>query len=83
MVSTLFGQSDHFVFVYVNDKKLGNTEHRVKTPNLKSGQWIASSGGRTLFLNLKKGDTVYLKTERVSDTIWHINTCFHFESKML
>ena len=83
VVSTVMSQGDNWVFVYVNNKKLANTENRVKTSDLKSGQFIASSGGRTLFLNLKKGDTVYLKTDGVSDTVWHINTCFHFQSKML
>ena len=84
MVSTVFGKGDNFVFIYVNNKKLGTTENRVKASDLKAGDWIASSGGRTIFLNLNKGDTVYLKTERVSGgTVWHINTCFHFESIML
>ena len=71
------------MWVYVNNKKLGSTENRVKTSYLNDGQYIASSGGRTFFLNLKKGDTVYLKTGSVADKIWHINTCFHFESKMM
>ena len=84
MVSTVFGKGDNFVFIYVNNKKLGTTENRVKASDLKAGDWIASSGGRTIFFNLNKGDTVYLKTERVSGgTVRHINTCFHFESIML
>ena len=82
VVSTVYGKGDNFVFIYV---KLGTTENRVKaSSNLKAWDWTASSGGRTIFLNLNKGDTVFLKTERVSSgTVWHINTCFHFESIML
>ena len=78
-----YGRNDHRVYVHVNNKMLGNTEYRVRADNLRSGQYIASSGGRTLFLTLKKGDTVYLKTAEVGDTIWQMNTCFYFVSKIL
>ena len=84
LVSAVSHQGDNWVWVYVNKKKLESTENRVKSATLnQGGEYIVSSGGRTLFLNLNKGDTVYLKTGEVSDAVWHINTCFHFVSTML
>ena len=83
VVSTVRNKGNNWVWVYVNNKKLGHTEYRTKASNLSEGQFIASSGGRTLFLNLNRGDTVYLKTGIVADNVWHINTCFHFESIMM
>ena len=84
-MSTVRHQGDNWVWVYVNKKILGGTENRVKSASLNQGgnEYIVSSGGRTLFLNLNKGDSVSLKTGVVSDTVWHINTCFHFVSTML
>ena len=86
-MSTIRNKGDDWVWVYVNNKKLENTEYRAKASNLNEGkgwyEFIAASGGRTIFLNLNRGDTVYLKTGKVSDNVWHINTCFHFESIML
>ena len=84
VISDLKNQGDIWVWVYVNNKKLRNTEHRAKSSNIRAGDYIIyGSGGRTIFLNLKKGDTVYLKTGGVSDILWLINICFHFESKIL
>ena len=79
-MSTVRNKQDNWVWLYLNNEKLGNTEHRVKSSFLSRDQYIVSSGGRTLFLNLNRGDTVYLKTGVVEDTVWHINTCFHFVS---
>ena len=85
LVSAVSHLGDNWVWVYVNKKILGGTENRVKSASLNQGgeEYIVSSGGRTLFLSLNKGDTVSLKTGVVSDSVWHVNTCFHFVSTML
>ena len=88
LVSTLKNQGNNWVWIFVNDKKLERTEYRVKASNLDplshgNYEYIVSSGGRTLFLNLNEGDRVYLKTGEVSDEVWHTNFCFHFVSTML
>ena len=81
MVTTSRSRGSNRVYVYVNNKKLGSTEYRVKASN--PYEYIASSGGRTIFLNLNRGDTVYLKTDEVSDRVWNIISCFHFVSIMM
>ena len=74
------------MYVYVNDKKLLSTEihdHGDWYNPTEAGWYLTSTGSRTLFLKLREGDTVSIRTGGMAGAVWHIHTCFHLETAIL
>ena len=67
----------NLIYLYKNMNKIWESEHRTL---ITADGYVHTTGGRTMFLSLRRGDIVHLHSEKIDQGIHRVLICYEFKS---